>query len=36
MPEWEAQLLADGTRKRNRQGRMTMSEIMTLINLRSV
>ena len=31
MPEWEAQLLADGTRKRNRQGRMTMSEIMTLI-----
>ena len=31
MPEWEAQLLADGARKRNRQGRMTMSEIMTII-----
>lgn len=24
MPEWEAQLLADGTRKRNRQCRMTI------------
>ena len=31
MPEWEAQLIADGTRKRNRQSRMTMSEIMTII-----
>ncbi|ORU95050.1 MAG: transposase [Cycloclasticus sp. symbiont of Bathymodiolus heckerae] len=31
MPEWEAQLIEDGTRKRNRQGRMTMSEIMTII-----
>jgi len=31
MPEWEAHLLADGTRKRNRQCRMTMSEIMTLV-----
>jgi len=31
MPEWKAQLLADGTRKRNRQCRMTMSEIMTII-----
>ncbi len=31
MPQWEAQLLADGTRKRNREGRMAMSEIMTII-----
>jgi hypothetical protein len=31
MPEWEAQLIADGTRQRNRQCRMTMSEIMTII-----
>lgn len=31
MPEWEAQLLADGTRKRNRQCRMSMSEMMTII-----
>jgi len=31
MPEWEAQLLADGARKRNHQSRMTMSEIMTII-----
>lgn len=31
MPEWEAQLLADGTRQRSRQCRMTMSEIMTII-----
>jgi len=31
MPEWEARLLADGTRQRNRQCRMTMSEVMTII-----
>ncbi len=31
IPEWEAQLIADGTRQRHRQGRMTMSEIMTII-----
>jgi hypothetical protein len=31
MPQWEAQLIANGTRKRNRQCRMTMSEIMTII-----
>jgi len=31
MPKWEKQLLTDGTRQRNRQGRMTMSEIMTII-----
>lgn len=31
MPQWESQLLADGTRQRNRQCRMTMSEIMTII-----
>jgi len=31
IPEWEKQLLSDGTRKRNRTCRMTMSEIMTVI-----
>lgn len=31
IPEWERQLISDGTRKRNRSCRMTMSEIMTII-----
>ena len=31
MPEWEKQLITDGTRQRRRQGRMAMSEIMTII-----
>ena len=31
IPEWEKQLISDGTRKRNRACRMTMSEIMTVI-----
>ena len=31
MPEWEKQLLTDGLRQFNRQSRMTMSEIMTII-----
>ena len=31
IPEWEKQLLEEGTRKRRRQGRMSMSEILTLI-----
>ncbi|MGL5336813.1 MAG: IS982 family transposase, partial [Enterovibrio sp.] len=33
MPEWEKTLLADGTRKRQRAGRMTISEVMTIIVL---
>lgn len=31
IPEWEKTLLADGTRQRQRSGRMTMSEVMTII-----
>lgn len=31
MPEWEKTLLSDGTRKRNRRSRMSMSEVMTII-----
>ena len=31
IPEWEKTLLTDGTRKRQRSGRMTMSEVMTII-----
>ena len=31
LPEWEKQLLEDGTRQRNRSGRMSTSEIMTII-----
>ena len=31
IPEWEKQLVTDGTRKRNRKCRMTISEIMTII-----
>ena len=31
IPQWEQQCLTDGTRKRKRSGRMTMSEIMTII-----
>lgn len=31
IPEWEKQRLDDGTRKRRRSGRMSMSEIMTII-----
>lgn len=31
MPEWEKSLITDGTRKRIRQSRMSMSEIMTII-----
>ena len=33
IPEWEKTLLTDGTRKRQRAGRMTMSEVMTIILL---
>ena len=33
LPEWEKQLLASGTRKRRRAGRMQASEIMTIIIL---
>ena len=33
IPEWEKQLISDGTRKRNRACRMTMSEIITIILL---
>ncbi len=31
IPEWEKTLLTDGTRKRQGTGRMTMSEVMTII-----
>jgi hypothetical protein len=31
IPQWEKQLLIDGTRQRNRACRMSMSEIMTII-----
>ena len=31
IPQWENQLLEEGTRKRNRHGRMTTSEIMTIV-----
>ena len=31
IPEWEKQLLEDGTRQRKRSGRMSVSEIMTII-----
>ena len=31
IPQWEKQLLSNGTRKRNRACRMSMSEIMTII-----
>jgi hypothetical protein len=33
IPQWELQLLADGTRKRQRKGRMTPSEIKSIIIL---
>ena len=33
IPQWELQQLADGTRKRQRKGRMTPSEIMSIIIL---
>ncbi|MGL5291319.1 MAG: IS982 family transposase, partial [Vibrionaceae bacterium] len=33
MPAWEKTLLADGTRKRQRVGRMAISEVMTIIVL---
>ncbi len=33
MPEWEKSLLADGSRKRQRASRMSISEIMTIIIL---
>ena len=33
IPQWELQLLADGTKKRQRKGRMTPSEIMSIIIL---
>ena len=33
IPQWEKQLLSDGTRKRQRKGRMTTSEVMTIIIL---
>jgi hypothetical protein len=28
IPEWEKQLITDGTRQRNRHSRMSMSEVM--------
>lgn len=31
IPEWEKQLISDGTRKRNRACRITMSQIITII-----
>lgn len=31
IPQWQKQLLLDGTRKRQRDSRMTMSEIMTIV-----
>lgn len=31
IPQWQQQLLADGERKRQRVGRMTASEIMTIM-----
>lgn len=31
IPQWEKQLLEDGTQKRQRAGRMTTSEIMTIV-----
>ena len=31
IPQWEKQLISDGTRKRNRACRMTVSEIITVI-----
>ena len=31
IPEWEKQLITDGTRQRNRHSRMSMSEVMTII-----
>ncbi len=31
IPQWEQQCLTDGTRKRKRSGRMSMSEIMVII-----
>ncbi|AGH44329.1 transposase, IS4 [Paraglaciecola psychrophila 170] len=30
-PQWRKQLLEDGTRKRQREGQMTTSEIMTIV-----
>ena len=31
IPQWQKQLLEDGTLKRQRSGRMTTSEIMTIV-----
>lgn len=31
VPEWEKQLITDGSRKRDRKGRMASSEIMTIV-----
>lgn len=31
IPEWEKQMLEDGTKKRQRKGQMQMSEIMTIL-----
>jgi hypothetical protein len=31
IPQWRKQLLEDGTRKRQREGQMTTSEIMTIV-----
>ncbi|WP_435273829.1 IS982 family transposase [Psychrobium sp. nBUS_13] len=33
IPQWEKQLLSDGTRKRQRKGRMATSEVMTIVIL---
>ena len=31
VPQWQKQLIEDGSRKRRRQSRMSLSEIMTII-----
>lgn len=33
IPEWEKQMLENGTKKRQRKGQMQMSEIMTILIL---
>jgi hypothetical protein len=32
IPQWQTQLLEDGSRIRRRKGRMSTSEIMTVVN----
>jgi len=33
LPEWEKQVLSDGTKQRNRKGGMSIAEIMTILIL---